>query len=79
LNVHGVNDGNQTEVHTAEPLLLEPSACMAELAVEMLKTHQSQDTDHIPAALIKVGCRTIHSKICKLINLFSLLEYRGIV
>jgi len=27
LNVHGVDDVRQTEVHTAEPLLPEPSAC----------------------------------------------------
>ena len=25
LNVHGVNDGRQTEIHTAEPLVPEPS------------------------------------------------------
>jgi hypothetical protein len=63
----GFNDGKQTEIHTAEPLLLEPSAFMVELAVEKLKAHQSPGTDQIPAALIKAGCRIIHSKIRKLI------------
>jgi len=27
LNIHGVNDGRQTEIHTTEPLLPEPGAC----------------------------------------------------
>jgi len=39
LNVHGVNDVKQTEIHTAEPLLSEPSTFEFELAVEKLKRH----------------------------------------
>jgi len=34
LNAHGVNDGRQTEIDTAEPLLPEPSAFEVELATE---------------------------------------------
>ena len=34
LNVHGVNDLRQTEIHTAEPLVPEPSAFDFELAIE---------------------------------------------
>ena len=34
LNVHGVNDVRQAEIHTAEPLVLEPSAFEVELAIE---------------------------------------------
>jgi len=37
LNVHGVNDVRHTEVHTAEPLVPEPSAFDVELAIEKLK------------------------------------------
>ena len=37
LNVHGVNDVRQTEIHTAEPLVPEPSAFEFELAIEKLK------------------------------------------
>ena len=33
LNVHGVNDVRQTEIHTAEPLVPEPSASEFELAI----------------------------------------------
>jgi hypothetical protein len=41
LNVHGVNDVRQTEVHTAEPLVPEPSAFEVEMAIEKLKRHKS--------------------------------------
>ena len=37
LNVHGVNDVGQAEIHTAEPLVPEPSACEVELTIEKLK------------------------------------------
>jgi hypothetical protein len=39
LNVLGVNDIRQTEVHTAEHLLPEPSAFEVEMAIEKLKRH----------------------------------------
>ena len=68
LNAHEVNDVKQTEINTAEPLVPELSAFEVKLATENLKSHKSQGTDKIPAELIKVGGRTIHSKIHKLIN-----------
>jgi hypothetical protein len=34
LNVHGDNDVRQTEIHTAEPLVPEPSAFEFEMAIE---------------------------------------------
>jgi len=68
LNVHGVTNVRQTEIHTAEPLVPEPSASEVELAIEKLKSHRSPGIDHIPAEMIKAGGRTIHSKFCKLIN-----------
>ena len=36
LNVHGVNDVRQTEIHTAEPIVPEPIAFDVELAIEKL-------------------------------------------
>ena len=36
-NVHGVTDVRQTEIHTAEHLVPEPSAFEIELAIEKLK------------------------------------------
>jgi len=41
LNVHGFNDVRQTEIHTAEPLVPEPSAFQVEMAIEKLKRHKS--------------------------------------
>ena len=48
LNVHGVKDVRQTEKHTAEPLVPEPSASEVELANEKLKSHKSPGTDKFP-------------------------------
>jgi len=59
LNVRGVNDVRQTEVHTAEPLVPEPSAFEFQLAIEKLKSHKLLGIDQIPAELIKAGGRTI--------------------
>ena len=67
LNVHGVNDVRQTEIHTAEPLVSEPNASEVELAIEKLKSHKSPGIDQIPAELIKAGGRTLRSAIHKLI------------
>jgi hypothetical protein len=67
LNVHGVNNVRQIEVHTAEPLLPEPSAFEVEMAIEKLKRHKSPDNDQIPGELIKAGGRTIWSESHKLI------------
>jgi len=55
LNVHGVNNLRQTEIHTAEPLVPEPSAFDVELTTEKLKSHESSDIDQIPTELIKTG------------------------
>jgi hypothetical protein len=68
LNVHGVNDVRQEEIHTAEPLAPESSAFEVEMAIEKLKRHKSPSIDQIPAQLIKAGSRTIRSEIYKLIN-----------
>ena len=39
FNVHGVKDVGQAEIHTAEPLVPEPSASEVELAIDKLKSH----------------------------------------
>ena len=67
FNVHAVRDVGQTEIHTAEPLVPEPSASEVELAIDKLKSHKSPGIDQIPAELIKAGGRTIYLKIHKLI------------
>ena len=65
FNVHGVKDVGQAEVHTAEPLLLEPSASEVELAIDKLKSHKSPGIDQIPAKLIKAGGRSVCLEIHK--------------
>jgi len=67
FNVHGVKNDEQAKIHTAEPLVPEPSASGVELAIDMLKSHKSPGIDQIPAELIKAGGRTICLEIHKLI------------
>jgi hypothetical protein len=55
LNLHGVNDVKQTEIHTAEPLVPEPSSSEVEIAIEKLKRCKSPSIDQIPAELIQAG------------------------
>jgi len=68
LNIHGIKDDRQTEIHTAEPLVPEPSAIEVELANEKLNSHKSPGIDQKPAELINAGGRTICSEIHKLIS-----------
>jgi hypothetical protein len=42
LNIHGVNDVRETNIHTAEPLVPEPSAFEIQLDIEKLKGHSQQ-------------------------------------
>jgi hypothetical protein len=69
LNVHGVNNVRQTEIHAAEPLVPELSSPEVEIAIEKLKRYKSPCTDQNPAELIQVGGGdTLRSEIHKLIN-----------
>jgi hypothetical protein len=67
LNVHGVSNVRQAEIHTAEPLVPEPSVLGIGLAIEKLKSHKSPGIYQILAALIKAEGRTICCAIYKLI------------
>jgi hypothetical protein len=69
LNVHGADSVRQTEMHTAEPFVPEPSASEVEVAIGKLKRHKSPGVDQIPAELIKAGGETLHLEIHKLIKL----------
>jgi hypothetical protein len=42
LNVHGAGGVRQTEIHTAEPFVPEPSASEFEVAIGKLKRHKLQ-------------------------------------
>jgi hypothetical protein len=49
---------SQTEIHTAEPLVPEPSSFEVETTTEKLKRHKSPGTDQFSAKLIQVGGNT---------------------
>jgi hypothetical protein len=68
LNAYGVNDDGQTEIHTAEPLVAEPSAFEVEIAIEKLKRHKPPSIDQIETELIKAGVKKIRSEITILTN-----------
>jgi hypothetical protein len=55
LNVHGVSEVRQAEIHTKKPFVPESNAMEVELAIEKLKSQKSPGTDQIPAELIKRG------------------------
>jgi len=62
-----VIDVRQTEIHTADPLVTEPSASKFELATEELKIHISTGIDQIRAELFRAGGKTVCCEIHKLI------------
>jgi hypothetical protein len=65
LNVHEVNI-RQTEIHTFEPLVPEPSSFESESDSEKLKRFKLPDIDHILAELIQGVGNTLHYGIHKL-------------
>jgi hypothetical protein len=67
LDVHGVHDVRQMDIHMAEPLVPEPSLVEVAVAIGKLKWYKSPGTDKVPAKLIKAGSETLCSEIHKLI------------
>jgi hypothetical protein len=49
LNVHWAYDVRQTEIHTAEPQVLQPSTFEFESAIDKLRSHKILDTNQIPS------------------------------
>jgi hypothetical protein len=65
----GAGGVRQTEMHTAEPFVPEPSATKFEVAIGKPKKYRSPAVDQVPAELIQAGEETLHSEIHKLIKL----------
>jgi hypothetical protein len=55
------------DIHTAEPLVPEPSLVQVEIAIGKLKSYKSSGNNNIPAKLIKAGGETLYSEIHRLI------------
>ena len=68
----GVKDVGQAEIHTAEPLVPEPSATDVELAIDKLKSHKSPGIDQIPAELLKQGVEQLVWRFVNLLLLFGI-------
>jgi hypothetical protein len=67
LNIHGIHDVRQVDIHMAEPLVPEPNLVKVEIAIGKLKSYKSPGTDQILAELIKAGRETLCPEIYKLI------------
>jgi hypothetical protein len=65
LNVHRVSDVRQIEIHTGEPLVLDPNPFEVEIAIAKLKRFKSPHSDQIPVEHIQAGGEILHSKIHK--------------
>jgi hypothetical protein len=55
LNVQGAAGIRQTEIHTAEPFVPEPSAAEVEVAIRELKRYKAPGSDQITAEMIQAG------------------------
>jgi hypothetical protein len=67
LNVLGIDDVRQTELHAAEPLVPEPISFEVEIAVEKSERYKFLGNDHILTELIQSGDNMLHSEIHLLI------------
>jgi hypothetical protein len=65
LNVQGPGGIWQTEIHTAEPFVPEPSAAEVEVTIRKMKKYKAPGSDQIPAELIQAG---IHKLIMLIWN-----------
>jgi hypothetical protein len=68
LKIRRVGDVRQTEMHTDDPLVPEPSASGVGVAVGKLKRYKSPGADQIPGELIQAGGEALRSEIHKLIK-----------
>jgi hypothetical protein len=67
-DVHNVSYVRKIEVHTAEPIVPDPSRLEVEIAIAKFKKYKSPGTDEVPAELIQAGGEILPSAINKLVN-----------
>jgi hypothetical protein len=62
------------DIHTAEPLVPEPSLVEVEIAIGKLKSYKSPGTDQIPVQWVKAGGENLCSETHKLIPSICIME-----
>jgi hypothetical protein len=55
LNVQGPGGIRQTEIHTAEPFVPEPSAAEVEVAIRKMKRCKAPGSDQIQAGVVDIA------------------------
>jgi hypothetical protein len=55
MNVQEAGGIKQTEIHTAEPFVPEPSAAEVQVTIRKIKRYKAPGSDQIPAELIQAG------------------------
>jgi hypothetical protein len=69
LNAHGMNNVRHAEIHSAEPLVSEPSSYKLDISTEKVKRYKLRGIiDPILAEFIQAGDNTLRSEIHKLNN-----------
>jgi hypothetical protein len=69
LDVKRLGGVRQTEMHTAEPFVPEPSASEVEVVIGKLKSYKYPGVDQIPTEITQAGGEISRSEIHKLIKL----------
>jgi hypothetical protein len=72
LNVHGINNARQTEIHTARPLVPEPNSLEVDITTEKLIRCKLPGTDQVLTELIQAGGNELYSESINLISLFEI-------
>jgi hypothetical protein len=72
LNVHGVHNVRQGDIHTAVPLIPEPSLVEVEIPIGKLKSYKFPGTDQIPAEFIKAGVKRYVLRYTNLLVLYGI-------
>jgi hypothetical protein len=72
LNVHGLSDVKQQELHTSEPLVPNPSSFEVEIAITKLKRYKLPGRDQILAELIEAGGETYGLRSVSLLILIGI-------
>jgi hypothetical protein len=66
--MYGVYDVRRMDIHTAEPLVPEPSVVEVKIAIGKVESYKSPGSDQIPSELIKAGGEILYSEIYILIS-----------